>query len=129
MLKAVRPLLNPGGAEMHEWVEEFPGAVTVCDPEGIILEMNDQAARMFSKSGGRALIGSNLFDCHPEPARSKLRQIMDVRQVNVYTTEKKGIKWLVHQSPWHLQGEYRGFVEIVVQLPAALPHFVRDAAS
>jgi hypothetical protein len=31
----------------HQWVKEFVGAVTVCDPKGIILEMNDQGVKMF----------------------------------------------------------------------------------
>ena len=31
----------------HPWVREFGAAVTVCDTEGIILEMNDRSARMF----------------------------------------------------------------------------------
>ena len=29
----------------HDWVKEFPAAVTVCDPQGIILAMNDKAAK------------------------------------------------------------------------------------
>ena len=28
----------------HEWMKEFPGSITVCDANGIILEMNDRAA-------------------------------------------------------------------------------------
>ena len=28
----------------NAWIKEFPAAVTVCDPDGIILEMNDKAA-------------------------------------------------------------------------------------
>ncbi len=83
----------------HQWVEEFSGAVTVCDPEGIILEMNDKAVATFRKSGGNQLLGSNLFDCHPESARSKLRQLMEQRQTNIYTIEKKGVKKLIYQTP------------------------------
>ena len=30
---------------MHEWISEFPAAITVCDKDGIILEMNDKAAK------------------------------------------------------------------------------------
>ena len=32
---------------MHEWIKEFPAAVTVCNLDGIILEMNDKAAKTF----------------------------------------------------------------------------------
>ena len=38
----------------HSWVKEFPGAVTVCDTDGIITEMNDKAAKVFEADGGRA---------------------------------------------------------------------------
>jgi len=113
----------------HQWVQEFSGAVTVCNPEGIILEMNDQAVKIFQKRGGKQLLGSNLLDCHPEPARSKLKQLMEQRQMNTYTIEKKGIKYLVHQTPWYVHRQYHGFVEIVIELPASVQHFVRDASS
>ncbi len=110
----------------HMWVEEFPGAVTVCDSEGIILEMNARAKRMFREQGGSALVGTSLFACHPEPSRSKLRQIMGKRTTNVYTIEKKGLKKMIHQTPWYLEGQYRGFVEIVLELPEAIPHYIRE---
>jgi len=38
--------------EAFAWVQEFPGAVTVCDRDGIILAMNDKSARTFEKDGG-----------------------------------------------------------------------------
>jgi hypothetical protein len=110
----------------HAWVEEFPGAVTVCDPAGIILAMNATAVQTFREQGGQALIGSNLFDCHPEPARTRLRALMDARRPNVYTIEKAGKKKLIYQTPWHTEGEYRGFVELSLELPAEMPHFVRQ---
>jgi transcriptional regulator with PAS, ATPase and Fis domain len=115
--------------EKNRWVQEFSGTVIVCAAEGSILEMNDKAERSFQKRGGKQLLGSNLFDCHPEPARSKLKQLMEKRQTNIYTIEKKGIKYLVHQTPWYVNGQYEGFVEIVIELPASIPHFVRDASS
>ncbi len=110
----------------HSWVKEFPGAVTVCDQQGIILEMNDQAAKAYEKEGGRALIGKNALDCHPEPARAKLQHLLDTRQKNVYTIEKKGVKKLIYQSPWYDKGEYRGVVELALEIPFEMPHFVRQ---
>jgi PAS domain S-box-containing protein len=113
--------------EKHGWAEGFSGAVTVCDPEGIIIEMNESAIRMFQKWGGDKLLGKNLLDCHPEPARSKLKELMEKRQTNIYTTEKNGVRKLVYQAPWQVKGEYRGFVEMVMEIPVSMPHFVRDA--
>ncbi len=108
------------------WVNEFPGAVTVCAQDGTILEMNDRAAEGFKNDGGRALVGKNLLDCHLEPSREKVRQLLASHQKNVYTIEKKGVKKLIYQSPWYENGEYRGLVELSLEIPAELPHFVRD---
>jgi hypothetical protein len=109
----------------NAWVKEFPGAVTVCAPDGTILEMNDKAASSFQKDGGRALIGKNVLDCHPEPARKTLADLMQARQGNAYTIEKNSIKKLIYQSPWFLNGEYAGFIEISLEIPNEMPHFVR----
>jgi transcriptional regulator with PAS, ATPase and Fis domain len=108
------------------WIDEFPGAITVCDQQGTILEMNIRAAENFRKDGGRKLIGTNLFDCHPEPARTKLKQIMDKQRLNVYTTEKRGMRKLIYQTPWYKAGKYRGFIELSLSIPTKIPHFVRD---
>jgi PAS domain S-box-containing protein len=113
--------------EEHQlWVEEFPGAIMVCDTQGIILEMNKRADEIYRADGGRALIGSNVLDCHPEPARTKLRRLMETQQTHAYTIEKRGVKKLVYQAPWHRDGQYAGFVELAFEIPATMPHFVRD---
>ena len=109
-----------------DWVKEFPAAVTVCDGDGIILDMNDKAAKTFEKDGGRKLIGSNVLDCHPEPARSKTERRLAAREKNVYTIEKNGVKKLIYQSPWYRNGEYAGFVELSLEIPFELPHFIRS---
>lgn len=72
----------------HEWIKEFPAAITVCDTEGIILEMNDKAAKTFEKDGGYKLIGANMFDCHPDPARGKVERLFAAHEKNSYTIEK-----------------------------------------
>ncbi len=107
------------------WIEEFPGAVTVCDRDGIILEMNARAAETFAADGGRQLIGRCLFDCHPEPARTKVQALVVSGQKNVYTIEKHGVKKLIYQSPWYQDGQYAGFVELALEIPFEMPHFVR----
>ncbi len=108
-----------------EWVEEFSGAITVCDKNGIILEMNSKACDTFAKYGGKDLIGKNLLDCHPEPARTKLKAMINERKTNSYTIEKNGVKKLIHQSPWFRDGEYQGFVELSLDIPFDMPHHVR----
>jgi transcriptional regulator with PAS, ATPase and Fis domain len=108
------------------WIKEFPGTIIVCDPDGIILEMNDKAARGYESEGGLKLIGSNLLDCHPAKAREKVEEMLATRVANIYTIEKKGLKKLVYQSPWYRNGEYAGFVELVLEVPFEMPHFVRS---
>jgi transcriptional regulator with PAS, ATPase and Fis domain len=110
----------------HDWIKEFPAAVTVCDARGVILEMNDRSAKTFEKDGGRTLIGSNLLDCHPDPARGKLERLLESRQKNAYTIEKNGVKKLIYQSPWYRDGQYAGFVEFSFEIPFDMPHFIRD---
>jgi hypothetical protein len=109
-----------------EWIKEFPGAITVCDPDGIILAMNDKAAGTFEKDGGYQLIGTNMIDCHPDPARSKVERLLAVHTPNIYTIEKNGIKKLIYQSPWYKDGGYAGFVELSLEIPFEMPHFIRD---
>jgi PAS domain S-box-containing protein len=113
------------------WAKELGVAITVCDADGIILEMNDLAVKMFEQEGGERLVGTNLLECHPEPSRSKLRELLQKQRTNVYTIEKNGIKRLIHQSPWYSNGRYAGLVELSLEIPTAMPHFVRantDAA-
>jgi transcriptional regulator with PAS, ATPase and Fis domain len=107
------------------WVKEFPAAVTVCDAEGIILEMNDKAAKTFESDGGYKLVGSNMLDCHPEPARTRTERLLAAREKNVYTIEKNGVKKLIYQSPWFKDGQYAGFVELSLEIPFELEHFIR----
>jgi transcriptional regulator with PAS, ATPase and Fis domain len=109
----------------NEWVKEFPASITVCDEEGVILEMNDKSVQTFAEDGGRKLIGSNILDCHPEPVRTKTEHMLAAQEKNVYTIEKNGVKKLIYQSPWYKDGKYAGFVEIALEIPWELPHFVR----
>jgi PAS domain S-box-containing protein len=109
------------------WIKEFPGSITVTDTAGIILEMNDKACKTFEKYGGNALIGKNMLDVHPEPARTKVADMLKNKTANSYTIEKNGIKKIVYQSPWFQQGEYAGFVELSLEIPLEMPHFVRKS--
>ena len=104
------------------WARELPAAVTVCDRNGVILEMNDKAKSTFSGD----FVGRNVLDCHPEPARAKLVGLLATGKSNVYTIEKKGTRKLIYQSPWFRDGQFAGLVEISLELPESVPHFRRD---
>jgi hypothetical protein len=60
--------------EKHAWVDSFPGSITVCDREGLLIEMNPASQEVFKEDGGLGLLGTGVLDCHPEPSRSKLSQ-------------------------------------------------------
>ncbi len=110
---------------MEDWAEDAGFAVTLCDGEGKITYMNARARATFSKYGGGELIGRSLLDCHPEPARSKLREMLQAPRVNAYTIEKAGVRKLIYQAPLKREGVPAGLVELSLELPAELPHFVR----
>ena len=89
--------------------------------------MNDKAARTFEADGGYALVGRNMLDCHPDAARAKTERLLAARARNVYTIEKNGIRKLIYQSPWYTRGGvYAGFVELSLEIPFDMPHFVRS---
>ena len=110
----------------HDWVMEFPAAITVCDEDGVIVAMNNLAEKNLEPDGGRKLIGSNLLDCHPEPSRTKLVSMLATGKKHIYTIEKKGVKKMILQSPWFKNNQYAGFVELSFEIPFELDHFVRS---
>ena len=55
---------------MEKWSDELPFvAITICDKEGKIIDMNRRSIATYEKDGGKALIGKQLMDCHPERAK------------------------------------------------------------
>jgi transcriptional regulator with PAS, ATPase and Fis domain len=113
------------GVDPLEWFERLPCAVTVCDKKYTILYLNDRAAEVNAKEGGKALIGKNLMDCHPPEAQEKLKRVMASGRPNVYTIEKKGVRKMIYQCHWRARGRVAGLVEITFELPGEIPHFVR----
>ena len=108
-----------------DWTVDFPGAVTVCDAAGRIVSMNAAAARVFAKDGGEALVGKDVRACHPERARGKLDELLAGGAPNAYTIEKAGRRKLIYQAPFWKDGRLAGVVELSLELPADMPHFVR----
>jgi transcriptional regulator with PAS, ATPase and Fis domain len=107
-----------------KYFKETPFAVTICDKEGRILEMNDKSVKTFVK-GSQLLIGKSLLECHPEPARTKLQNMLNNHDVNAYTIEKNGVKKMIYQSPWYENGEFAGYIELSMEIPFDMSHFVR----
>ena len=121
---------EPSGNDCHPWVDEFPGStITVCDKDGRIIALNEEARRSFAEQGGGRLIGSIIYDCHPEPARSKFKALMDSHRQNIYTIQKGGKRKLVFQTPWFIRGEFAGYLDLTLEIPWDMPHFNRDQKS
>jgi transcriptional regulator with PAS, ATPase and Fis domain len=116
-----------------DWIDDFSAAITVCDRDGIITEMNDKACTIFERYGGKALIGKSLFDCHPVEAAKKIKALLQAdpaeKRINAYTIEKSGIRKLIYQAPWFdISGKTAGLVEISMEVPEQMQHFVRKPA-
>jgi transcriptional regulator with PAS, ATPase and Fis domain len=109
------------------YLDELDANVIVCDTTGVIIYMNKTAIRNYDKDGGDKLIGQNLLDCHPEPARSKCVELLETQTSNVYTIEKRGIKKMIIQKPWFENGVFGGLIEIGLQIPFTMEHFVRQS--
>ncbi len=107
-----------------DYFKQAPISVTICDKDGKILEMNDKSISTFTKDG-KSLVGNSLLDCHPEPARTKLLGLLENHNINAYTIEKNGIKKLIYQMPWFDGEEFGGYIELSMEIPFEMPHYVR----
>jgi transcriptional regulator with PAS, ATPase and Fis domain len=108
-----------------DFINALDGAITVTDRDDIIIYMNDRAKATFEKDGGGSLIGKSLMDCHSEDSREKIREIKRTGKNNIYTIEKNGKKKLIFQSPWIAEGEFKGLIELSIEIPFEMPHFIR----
>ena len=106
-----------------EWAAELSCAVTVCDREGFVLYQNLKAKKTFDSYGD--LIGKSLKDCHGERSWKMIEDMLESGGSNSYTIEKGGIKKLIHQTPWHKNGGICGLVELSIEIPETMPHFIR----
>lgn len=118
-----------GAVDPGAWMTELPAAITVTDANGIILEMNAASREVFAADGGEALLGRNVLDCHPEPARTETARLYAERRANHYTISKGGRRKIIHQLPWYKDGVFAGLVELSIPIPEEMPHFDRDRQS
>lgn len=111
---------------MHSWIKDFDVAITVCDIDGVITEMNEKAIKTFASYGGAELIGKSLYDYHPPHCNAKIRELLRTGKANAYTIEKNGVKKMIYQQAWFEQDQIAGLVEMSLVLPADIPHHVRS---
>ena len=108
---------------MPEWAKELSCAVTVCDTDGIVIYQNEKSKAVFAAYGD--MTGKNLKNCHNPESWTIIQKLMAENSSNSYTIEKNGSKKLIHQTPWYLGTNIAGLVELSIELPSTLPHFIR----
>ena len=106
-----------------DWAEELSCAVTVCDKDGVVVYQNAKARKTFESYGD--VVGKNLKECHSAASMDKIEKMITAGASNSYTIEKKGVKKIIHQTPWHKDGILMGLVEFSIEIPENMPHYIR----
>ena len=83
----------------------------------------DKARTTFARHGD--MIGKNLFDCHSERSRGIIRRLLADGGTNAYTIEKNGVRKMICQTAWRVDGVVGGLAEISMEIPADMPHYIR----
>lgn len=111
----------------YDWAKELPCAVTVCDTEGTIIYMNDKSIEVNVKDGSGSIVGKNLKDCHSEKSWKMIQHLIATEGTNTYTIYKEAqkVKKLIYQTSWFKDGKIGGLVELSIELPENMPHFIR----
>ena len=91
-----------------EYLKEV--AITVCDKDGKILDMNTRSADVNS---------------HGQKILAILKDLLENEKLNAYTIEKNGVKKLIYQVPWYDDGKFGGLIEFSIPIPFEMPHYVR----
>ncbi len=108
-----------------DWTSSVDIAITVCDEHGTITALNPCAIARLARDGGAALLGRNVFDCHPGESRTKIEALYASQRSNHYTISKGGERRIIHQLPQFRAGRFAGYVELSIAIPWELPHFDR----
>ena len=52
--------------------------------------------------------------------------VCDTGGTNVYTIEKNGVRKMIYQTAWRVDGVVGGLAEISMEIPAEMPHYIRN---
>ena len=107
-----------------DWAEDTNCAITVCDADCRILYMNEKSRQVNARFGNP--LGHNLMDYHGERAQGIIRRLLETGGVNCYTIEKGSVKKMIYQSAWRHDGRVAGLVEISMEIPHVMEHYVRN---
>lgn len=62
---------------------------------------------------------------HYERSREIIRGLLDTGASNAYTIEKEGVRKMIYQTAWKVDGRVAGLVEISMVIPSDMPHYIR----
>jgi len=99
-------------------------AITVCDLEGKVIFMNEKSRATFDREGN-TMLGKNLMPCHSAASQAKIKQMLENDTTNCYTISKHGVRKMIYQTPWRVDGKVCGLVEISMVIPEEMPHYDR----
>lgn len=54
-----------------------------------------------------------------------IRHMLATGESNAYTITKNGVRKIIYQTPWRVEGRIAGLVEISMVIPAEMPHYDR----
>ncbi|MDE6808787.1 MAG: PAS domain-containing protein [Muribaculaceae bacterium] len=111
---------------LPDWAMTTNCAITVCDADMRVIYMNEKSRETFAARGGESIIGTDLLQYHNERSRSIIARMMATGDANCYTIEKNGLRKMIYQTPWRLDGKIAGLVEISMVIPTDMPHYVRS---
>lgn len=113
---------------MENWANGLEKvAITVTDENGDFIDLNSHSKRVNLKSEDETIIGKNIMGCHGKRSQEIIRRMMESKECNVYTIEKKGQKKLIYQAPWYKDdNSFGGLVELSLVIPFEMPHYNRD---
>lgn len=110
---------------MKDYLKEVGFTVSISDSEGSIIYLNESAAKdTFSKEGGYELIGTNLLDCHPEPSKTRLAEMMRTHKTQTILKGEGESKRLIHQTPIYNEGKFAGYIELIIPIASPLKNLL-----
>ncbi|KAH3763899.1 PAS fold domain protein [Pelomyxa schiedti] len=107
------------------WADELGASVMVTDRDMVVKYLNNAAAVVYEKWGGKALLGKEIKSCHTPASVQKMQALIDTGVPKTYTIEKNGKKKFIYHAPTFQNGVISGIIEM--QFPIEeLPHFNRS---
>ena len=110
--------------ELPCWADDTNCAITVCDADCRIIYMNEKSRQVNARFGNP--LGHNLMEYHGDRAKAIIRRLLDTGGVNCYTIQKGEVKKMIYQTAWRRDGKVAGLIEISMEIPQEMDHYVRS---